>query len=405
MFPAYREEMENAMNIKPRRFGIAAVILAATIGASACGSNLSGESTGSTKSASGGPVVLGVLVDQTAYLKSIDGSVLNGINSAVKAINDKGGVQGGRQLKVVSGDMAADPQKGVQAFQRLVSQNKPVIFLNGFSSASTTATAPLAALQKVPMIVASVVPVQNADWAFSTITPAKYEAATRVEYLTKQGIKKVAILHDPTPYAKLNVAVITEQLKAAGIQITGVAEHATDTVDLRPQVSTLLSGSPQAVIKISAGPSQIVAAKAMADAGSKVPLLLGIESRANVVQATAAYPQVLVVAAPLSVYTALSDADRTEAMKSFVAANPNESDPTYAGRGWDAVNLAVAAIEKAGSTDGQAVRDALIAIGPYDGTSGVYDYTDSDRYGVTINPDYLARITDKTVEIVFAPKK
>lgn len=393
------------MNIKPRKFGIAAVILAATIGTSACSSNLSGASPDSTKSASSGPVVVGVLVDQTAYLKTLDEGVLKGINSAVKAINDKGGVLGGRQLKVVSGDMAADPQMEVQAFQRLASQDKPTIFLNGFSSAGNAATAPLAKSQKVPMIVASVVPDQNAEWIFSTITPMKYETGTRVEYLTDQGIKKVGILHDPTPYNKLQLKVITEQLTAAGIQITGVAEHASDAVDLRPQVSKLTSGSPQAVIKLSVGPTQIVTAKAMADAGSKVPLILGIESRANILQATAAYPQVLDVASPLSVYSALSDANRSEAVKTFVSANPNETDPTYVGRGWDAVHLAVAAIEKAGSTDGQALRDALVAIGPYDGTSGVYDYTDSDHYGVTVNPDYLARFTDKSAEIVFTPKK
>lgn len=384
----------------------AAVIAAAAIGLSACGSsNLSTDTPGGqTGAAAGGPLVVGVLVDQTAYLKTVDEGVLKGINSAAKAINAKGGILG-RQVQIVSGDMAADPQKEVQAFQRLTTQNQPTLFLTGFSSAGNAAAAPLATSQKIPMIVASVVPAEKNEWLFSTITPMKYETGTRVEYLQSKGIKKVGLLHDPTPYNKLQLTVISEQLKAAGIAITGTEEHASDAVDLRPQTSKLLAGSPEAIIKLSSGPTQIVAAKALKDAGTQVPLILGLESRANLVQASAAYTNTLVVASPLQVDSALEDSDRSQAVKDFVAANASETDPTYVGRGWDALHLAAAAIEQAGSTDGQAIRDALEAMSSYDGTSGAYDYTPADHYGVTSNPDYLAKITESAVEIVFTPKK
>lgn len=393
------------MHKTSRYRGIAVAMATAALALSACGSNLSSDAKDGAGSGGDGPIVLGVLVDRTAYLKSVDERVLEGINSAVKAVNDRGGVLGGRKLKVVAEDMAADPQREVQAFQRVSSQEKPVLFLNGFSSAGNAATAPLAASQKLPMIVASVVPAKDGDWVFSTITPMKYETGTRVEYLVQKGIKRVAILHDPTPYNKQQLSVIGDQLKQAGIEVTGVAEHATDAVDLRPQVSKLLSGSPGAILKLSTGPTQIVAAKALADAGATVPLMIGIESRANIVQATAAYPQLLVVSGPLQVDSALKDSDRTDAMRQFVKANPGNDDPTYLGRGWDAVFLAVAALEKAGSTDGQSVRDALISMAPYQGTSGTYDYTNEDHYGITVNPDYLARITGDSTEIVFTPKK
>ena len=100
--------------------GLVAALAAATLALSACGSNLSSDSPEEGTDGDG-PVVLGVLVDRTAYLKSIDERVLAGINSAVKAVNDSGGVLGGRQLKVVAEDMAADPQREVQAFQRVSS--------------------------------------------------------------------------------------------------------------------------------------------------------------------------------------------------------------------------------------------------------------------------------------------
>jgi len=116
-------------------------------------------------------------------------------------------------------------------------------------------------------------------------------------------------------------------------------------------------------------PTQIVAAKALADDGSKVPLLLGVESDANIARRPLPTPQVLVVASPLAVNSALADADRTQVVKIFAAADPNQMDQTYVGRGRTPY-LAVAAIEKAGSTDGEAVRDALVSITPYNGPVG-----------------------------------
>lgn len=385
-------------------------LLVATVGvstaamlASACSSNIS---SGSAKEgSSNGPVTIGVLVDQTAYLKSADEKVLAGIRAAVKQVNDDGGVLDGRKLEIVVQDMAADPQKEVQAYQRVKSQDQPVAFLNGFSSAGNAAVAPIAKQDKIPAIVASVIPAEGAEWMFSTITPMKYETGTRVEYLKKQGIDKVAILHDPTPYNKLQLDTIEGQLKDAGIAVTGVEEHASDAVDLRPQVAKLLGKKPGAIIKLSTGPTQIVAAKALADAGAKIPFLLGIETRPNINQATAAYPQTLIVSAPLQVYDKLSADQKNEAMTTFLQANPNADDPTYVGRGWDAVQLYAQAVEKAGSTDGDKVRKALEDLGPYAATSGTYDYTASDHYGITSNPDYLAKITADSTEIVFTPAR
>lgn len=380
---------------------LGAVALAAT----ACGSNLSADTDSASGSTSEGPVTLGVLVDQTSYLKTVDGGVLDGIKSAVEAVNADGGVLGGRKLEISVADMAADPQREVQAYQKLAGQDDPALFLNGFSSAGNAAAAPLATTDKRPMIVASVVPTDDFDWVFSSILPMKYETGTRVEYLQDQGIDKVAILHDPTPYNKLQLDTIEAQLEEAGIKVTGVAEHASDAVDLRSEVSKLLRDKPGALLKLSTGPTQIVAAKALADADSDIPLLLGIEAHENLVQATAAHDQTYVVAPQLQVFDALDEADRTDSATSFMEANADVEDPTYLGRGWDAVQIAVRAIEEAGSTDGQAIHDALVDMGPYDGTSGSYDYTDEDHYGVTENPAYLAHISADGEEIVFTPAR
>ncbi|WP_411719688.1 ABC transporter substrate-binding protein [Mycetocola sp.] len=385
---------------------LTAILAAGTIASlAACSSNLSSDAAGGAAETEKGPITIGVLVDQTAYLKTVDTGVLDGIDAAVKTINESGGVLGGRLIETVVADTSADPQTQVQAFQKLQTQNEPVMFITGFSSAGNAAVAPLAASSETPLVVSSVVPADDPEWVFSTITPARYETGIRVDYLKEQGITSVGILHDPTPYNKALLDTLTAQLGEANITVVGAEEHASDAVDLGAQTQKLLSSNPGGIIKLSAGPTQIIAAKALADAGSEIPLLIGIESRANIVQADAAYPHLLLAAAPLQVADELEKAEISDSITKFLEFNPGLEDPTYVGRGWDAMHIAIQAIETAGSTSGTEIRDALISMDPYDGTSGNYDYTDDDHYGITTNPDYLAEVTEDSTKIVYRPEE
>lgn len=381
-----------------------AVLALSTIAGCAAPADDEGNEPAGSAAASECPdeLTVGALVDSTSYLKSLDDKVLAGIEAGVQQINDNGGVLGGSTIELAVEDMAADPKREVQAFQKVSTQSEPIAFLNGFSSAGNAAIAPLAASAKTPLVVASVVPAENPDWVFSTIVPTTYETGVRSSYLAEQGVERVGVLTDPTPYAKLSVEALTSQLQELGIELTSVEEHATDVVDLRPQVQKLLGGDPDAIIKIGAGPQQVVAAKALADAGSDVPLLIGTESDANIEQADAAYDNVIFVASDPRVYEALPEDERSEALVSLHEQFEGESDLTYVARGFDAANLLVEAIETAGTCDGAAVRDALEEMAAYEGGTAAYDYTADDHYGMSENPLHLATLNDDgTAEIVY----
>ncbi|GAW52392.1 MULTISPECIES: ABC transporter substrate-binding protein [unclassified Nocardioides] len=394
--------MSQRSRLSRRLSAVAVMGLVGTL--AACG-NLGGDDTESGgDGSSSGELVIAVLVDQTAYTKTLDGQLLAGAEAAVAQINEDGGVDG-KDLKLEVRDTAADPQRGVQGFQRL-DASSPAAFIGGFSSAVTAAVAPIASTSKAPYVVASILPEDGADYAFSTIIPVNFETATRVEYLQEQGIERVAVMHDPTPYNLLQLEYLEEQLADAGITLTGAAEHATDAVDLRAQVTGLLADDPQALIKLSAGPTQIIAARALEDAGSDIPMILGLDSEASLQQTAEVYDAVFDVAAPLQVFESLPEDERNDAMRTFMSVDAGITDPNYAGRGWDAIFLAVQALEEAGSTDGEDVRQALIDLGPYEGTTATYDYTEDDHNGMASNPNYMARIhADGTAEAVFSPQR
>lgn len=81
-------------------------------------------------------------------------------------------------------------------------------------------------------------------------------------------------------------------------------------------------------------------------------------------------------------------------------ARHGDRDPNWAGRGWDAVMITAAAIQKANSFDGPKVRDALETITGFQGTTGLYNFSPTVHQGITQNPFALATIQAGKVKIV-----
>ena len=355
-----------------------------------------------TKGGGDGPIVVGAALDQTAYLASFDRGVRRGTELGVTQVNGKGGVAG-RKLEAAFDDMKADPKQGVRSVQRLIDQRGAAVFSNGFSSAATQAEAPLAERYRKPMFAASVLPDDPA-WQFSTLPAPSFETGIRMRWVKQRGIDRIGVIADSTPYNEKQLEALEKQAKEAGVEITEVVRHKADAVDLRAQVTRVLRTRPGAVLKLSAGPTHVVAAKAMAAADSDVPLLLGIEAISTIRSASAAYDQTFFAAAPPQVFDALAKSERSAPLTALVRDAPKGEDLTYVGRGYDAVLLLAEAMKRAGGTDGEKVRQALIDLPPFEGTSGTYDFTAEDHYGLGTNPLYLARVEGDAVRIVVRPE-
>lgn len=375
---------------------LSALVAVAALGLAGCGA-AADEGSGSADS---GPVKVGSALDLTGYLASFDRGVRSGVELAAKKV----GEVDGRKLDVVFEDMKGDPQTGVRAVQKLADRDRAAAFVNGFSSGATSAVAPVAEQRKLPMIVASVIP-DGAKWQYSTLPAPKFETGVRLEWLERQGAKRIAVLKDPTPYNAAQNTALREQAGEMGMTVVGTAQHEPDAVDLRPQLTSLLRKRPDAVVKLSAGPTHIVAAKAMASAGADIPLLLGIEAVDTIRKASAAYDRTFFAAAPPQVFASLKADERSPALEVLVKSAPKDQDLTYVGRGYDAILLLAEAIKTAGGTDGAAVRKALEDLGPFQGTSATYDFTAQTHFGITENPLFLARVSgDADPQIVYRPQ-
>jgi ABC-type branched-subunit amino acid transport system substrate-binding protein len=349
---------------------------------------------------------IGMSAGLTGYAATVDRAWRDGVEVAVDALNAKGGILG-RKAEVIVEDNRSEPQEAVTAYRKMIGSDNVNVFASGCVSAGNFAAAPLVMKAETPMVLCSILPQQpdQVAWAFTTIPPPRFEVETRLAYLkNKTTIKKIGVLHDPSPYANAQSAAAEKEAADYGLEIVGNEQYKTDDADLSVQIQKMYAAGARAIIKIGLGGTTLTAAKNIKQLGLDMIMLTSLEDIA-VFRPVAEVlgDKFFFVASPAQVYDVLpSGALKTEIAKFLEPwrAKYGDRDPNWAGRGWDAVTLISAATAKAKSADGPKVRDALESIDGFQGTTGVYHFSPTNHQGITENPLLLATIVDGQVKVV-----
>jgi ABC-type branched-subunit amino acid transport system substrate-binding protein len=349
---------------------------------------------------------IGASVGLTGYAATVDRAWRDGVQLAVDALNAKGGVMG-RKLEFIAEDNRSEPQEAVTVYRKMMSSDKVEIFLSGCVSAGNFAAAPMVAKAQIPMVLCSILPPKEEEvkWAFSTIPPARFEVEKRMEYLKDQtNIRKIGVLHDPSPYANLQKVAAEKSASTYGLEVVGIEQYKQDDADLSVQIGKMRSAGAGAILKIGLGGTTMTAAKNIKSLGLDMQMLTSVEDLA-VFRPVAEVlgDKFFFVASPSQVYDALPDGALKKAIADFLGpwrAKYGDRDPQWAGRGWDAVMITAAAIQKAKSFEGAKVRDALDSMPGFQGTTGIYNFSPTNHYGITQNPYVLATIAGGKVKIV-----
>ncbi|MFA5664159.1 ABC transporter substrate-binding protein [Castellaniella sp.] len=352
------------------------------------------------------PYKIGISAGLTGYAATVDRAWTDGVKLAAEAVNQSGGING-RQIEVIVEDNRSEPQEAVIVYRKMITSDKVDAFLSGCVSAGNFAAAGAVVRAQIPMMLCSILPTKPNElkWAFSTLPLAGFEVEKRLEYIKDAtDIRKVGILHDPSPYANLQKNVALEAAEKYGLEIVGVEQYKTDDPDLSVQISKMNAAGAGAILKIGLGGTTLTAAKNIKQLGLKTLLLTSLEDLAVFKPvAEVLGDQFFFVASPSQVAEALPDGALKDSIENFLAPwreKYGDRDPNWSGRGWDAVFVTKAAIEKAGSFEGPEVRDAIEGVTGFQGTSGVYNFSETAHQGITENPFYLATIADGQVKIV-----
>ncbi|MCI9512864.1 MAG: ABC transporter substrate-binding protein [Oscillospiraceae bacterium] len=298
---------------------------------------------------------------------------LNEIKLCVEDLNKNGGILG-RQVELFYYDNRADNIESANATKRLIQENKVCAVLGPNASGAAIAMSSVCDENQVPMIATNATNPQVTVDDKGNVRPYvfrvcliddQYGAIVANYAYTEMGLRNVAILYEVgSDYSMGLKNAFESAFKALGGTITTVEGYKTDDVDFRAQLSTIKDTNSDAIF-LPALYKQIALATNQARELGVTTTFLGTDSWFNgdVLELSAASVEG-------SVFTAAMDTENEalEGIKEeYRTAYGEEIDAmgTTGYYGYDAFQVLMAAIEKAGSDDPKAIRDAL------EGLSGV----------------------------------
>jgi branched-chain amino acid transport system substrate-binding protein len=261
------------------RVGALAAVAALALAGAACGD----DSGGSADDGGGGPLKIGLITDVTQFadfgLRTKDA-----VQLAVDEVNDAGGIDG-RQVELVFGDSASEPQQAALLTRRMAEDDEVLAILGPFNSGEVEVVFPLADSLKVPVIAStSAAPglSEGHPWAFRNVATEDQVLAPAVEALKScEGAQRVAIAYDSAQsVTKGDGEVVLPQIaEQVGLEIVNEADGVTwetGAQNLSAQVTRLKSLDPDAVLLGATAEDAGRLAQEMQRQGFDVPAVGGV---------------------------------------------------------------------------------------------------------------------------------
>jgi branched-chain amino acid transport system substrate-binding protein len=349
------------------------------------------------------PIRVAQIVSLTGNYSPLGSENQKSVALAVRQINDAGGV-GGRRIELTVRDDKSLPDQAVLAFNEVKGEADAVIG-SPFSN-SALATIPLVDREKVPYLSLTpadeqVQPVHPYVFVVPATSGTYAEAA--LQYFQATGVTRLAVAHDTkSSYAVAGVKGLRDKATTYGVTLAPIEEFQTTATEFGAVFTHVRSSPAQALMVWATGAPAVALTKQYAASGLRIPLVLtGSQASKLFLDPAGPAAEGVTIASSIGVVgDALPDGAQKTAIKELSDAFTAEHGyppPQFAQDGYSAVKLLKAAVEKAGGTDREKVRDALEGL-TLTTPNGTYTYSATNHSGLTT--DYIALNTVRGGKIV-----
>lgn len=329
------------------------------------------ETSGGSSSSSDSDVIkFGFVYPLTGSVPNIGAACKNGSQLAIDEINAAGGING-KQIEAVFEDDENKPATAPNAITKLIEQDSVDVVFGSYASSCSIAMTPIAAQNKKVMIsVGSTnakVTAEGGEYVFRAcfIDPLQGEVAAK---FVKEDLEadKVAMLYDVgKDYCVGISSTFKDTYSELGGEVVYEGKYNTGDSDFKSYL-TEIKNSDATVLYLPDDYDVVgLIAKQVKEIGLDIQLMSSdscsdpglVEVGGDAVEGTYFTDHVSIQAENLSDFV-------TNYKEKF-----GEDPGSFAVLGYDAVYIAKAAIEKAGSTDSDAIKEALKTIDEKCGTT------------------------------------
>lgn len=306
---------------------------------------------------------IGALVPMTGDLQAYGETSLNGIELAAKEINEAGGVLGS-ELEIELGDTQTTPQAGIDAAKQLVSIDNVSGIVGALSSGVTIPVAQSVTSEEgIPQISgASTSPVitglDDNDFMFRTVPSDAFQGRALAELVAEDGMKNVSILYVNNDYGEGLAESFTSAFESHDGTVDEGIAFEKGSASYRGELSKAADGDAEALVVIGYPESGVTILRQALQGGHFDRFVFTDGMKApEIIEAVGAD---LLEGSFGTAPEALTDTDAAQHFRTAYEDEYGEVPPKpFIDTAYDATWVLALAAQAAGSTDGEAIRDAL----------------------------------------------
>jgi branched-chain amino acid transport system substrate-binding protein len=277
----------------------------------------------------------------------------------------------GAKVEVVFADHQGNPAVGQNQTLRLITEEQVVALVGAYQSSVTQTASAMAERYGIPFLAPEAVAADLTERGFThffrTTPIAPGIADTYMAFLhdmQDQGlnpVESIAIVNENTDYGTSIAKLVREAAAEAGFEISLEIPYNANTTDVSSQVLQLKDADPDVVIFVSYTSDSILYMKTMRDLDYRPPMVIGDDSGFSDPSFAQSVGDIAQGAINRSAWDAGLEGSVTYQLNEMYKAKTGRDLDDTTGRGMQGFFVMLDAINRAGSTDPEAIREALAA--------------------------------------------
>lgn len=312
-------------------------------------------------------------------------AITRGLSIAIDEINARGGVLGGRKIVLVRRDDESNPAKGQLAARELIEKEHVAVVFGGIDTPVSAALVNVMQELKRPYMgvwAAGTGITRNGktpNYMFRVSAVDERVDLAMLQYARKNyGSKKPGAILVNNPWGESNQKGLEKAAVELALPLSGVEKYGANDVDITPQLSRLKAAGADSLVLVGNAAPAAQVMKSLERMGWNVPVVShwGISGGRFNELAGPRYKDVefMQTYSFFGKQNAVGTKVMAELKKRFpeIKSADDILAPVGVANSYDAMMLAALAIDAAGSTDGDKLREGFYKVPDYTGLIKTY---------------------------------
>ena len=318
---------------------------------------------------------IGASLSQSGSFANLGQNRLRAYQLCIKETNEKGGVLG-RKLELIVEDDQSSAKSAAEIYEKLITQDKINVVLGPYSSPITDAVADVTEKHKLPLLALAATASmykKGRRFIFMVPPPAEVFLEGLMDIAAKRGLKTVAMVYEDTLFPKTTAQGALDLAKKKGLQVVRAEAYTKGQTDFASLLTRIWEAKPDVLAAATYFDDAVAIARQMRPLSVNVKMFgvtvggdlpkfqetLGKDAE-FVYGASQWEPELVTLRAGGLVPIARQYPGAREFVETYQKEFPGADISYHSASGYAGCQILMEAIRRAGSLDGEKLRDVIL---------------------------------------------